>query len=206
MNSHLLNRIFLVIVGTILMGLGIEMIVIANQGFDSVSTLILGLMNYSTLPFGRWSQLISLGFLLITFFYKRSMLGIGSIINTLLVGETISWAAPYLEGIVLLKDSLVASFLGFVVMALGTAIYLSGNLGSGPLEGMMFCNCELLGLSLQKGRIVLDFVIVAGGLLLKSSVGIGTLFAIILLGPMIQGFMLILQKRVRYRYRDGEIL
>lgn len=68
MNSHLLNRIFLVIVGTILMGLGIEMIVIANQGFDSVSTLILGLMNYSTLPFGRWSQLISLGFLLITFF------------------------------------------------------------------------------------------------------------------------------------------
>ena len=196
MNSHLLNRIFLVIVGTILMGLGIEMIVIANQGFDSVSTLILGLMNYSTLPFGRWSQLISLGFLLITFFYKRSMLGIGSIINTLLVGETISWAAPYLEGIVLLKDSLVASFLGFVVMALG----------SGPLEGMMFCTCELLGLSLQKGRIVLDFVIVAGGLLLKSSVGIGTLFAIILLGPMIQGFMLILQKRVRYRYRDGEIL
>ena len=69
-----------------------------------------------------------------------------------------------------------------------------------------FCTCELLGLSLQKGRIVLDFVIVAGGLLLKSSVGIGTLFAIILLGPMIQGFMLILQKRVRYRYRDGEIL
>lgn len=194
MNSHLLNRIFLVIVGTILMGLGIEMIVIANQGFDSVSTLILGLMNYSTLPFGRWSQLISLGFLLITFFYKRSMLGIGSIINTLLVGETISWAAPYLEGIVLLKDSLVASFLGFVVMALGTAIYLSGNLGSGPLEGMMFCTCELLGLSLQKGRIVLDFVIVAGGLLLKSSVGIGTLFAIILLGPMIQRFLFVLEK------------
>lgn len=206
MNKQVFNRLGLVFTGTILMGVGIEIIVIANQGFDSVSTLILGLMNYSPLPFGRWSQLISLVFLLITFFYKRSMLGIGSIINTLLVGETISRAAPFLEGIVLLQDSLVASFLGFVVMALGTAIYLSGNLGSGPLEGMMFCTCELLGVSLQKGRILLDFVIVAGGLLLKSSVGIGTLFAIILLGPMIQGFMLILQKRVRYKYRDGEIL
>lgn len=68
MSKSFLSRLFLVIFGTILMGLGIEIIVVANQGFDSVSTLILGLMNYSTISFGRWSQVISLMFLLITFF------------------------------------------------------------------------------------------------------------------------------------------
>lgn len=62
MNKQVFNRLGLVFTGTILMGVGIEIIVIANQGFDSVSTLILGLMNYSPLPFGRWSQLISLVF------------------------------------------------------------------------------------------------------------------------------------------------
>ena len=80
-------------------------------------------------------------------------------------------------------------------MALGTAIYLTGGLGSGPLEGMMFCVCNRLQVSLQKGRIILDFIIVISGILLGSTFGVGTAFAIFLLGPMIQ-FCVSLLKRV----------
>lgn len=194
MNKNIFSRLVLVIVGTILMGIGIEVIIVANQGFDSVSTLILGLMNHSALPFGRWSQLISVLFLLITFIYKRSMLGIGSIINTFLVGETISRTAPAIQAIDVLSNNILASLLGFCVMALGTAIYLRGELGSGPLEGMMFCVCDLLHLSLQKGRILLDFMIVVSGVLLGSTIGLGTLFAIFLLGPMIQSCLAVLKQ------------
>lgn len=194
MNKNKLVRLLVVIIGTIIMGIGIEIIVLANQGFDSVSTLILGLMNFSPIPFGRWSQLISLFFLLITFLYKRSMLGIGSIINTLLVGETISRTASWLQTVSFLQENVFASLAGFMVMALGTALYLSGGLGSGPLEGMMFCVCDKLDVSLQKGRILLDFLIVTCGFLLGSSLGIGTLFAIFLLGPMIQFIFSIIQK------------
>ncbi|WP_429957094.1 YczE/YyaS/YitT family protein [Enterococcus sp. AZ196] len=187
MSKNFFLRISWVIVGTILMGIGIEIIVSANRGFDSVSTLILGLMNYSTISFGRWSQLLSLLFLLLTFLYKRRMLGIGSIINTLLVGETINQTASVIQSIAFFQNNSYASFSGFCIMALGTAIYLSGGLGSGPLEGMMFCICELFKISLQKGRVLLDLVIVAFGILLGSTFGVGTLFAIFLLGPMIQG-------------------
>lgn len=196
MNKTSFSRLLLVIVGTILMGIGIEVIVVADQGFDSVSTLILGLMNHSGLPFGRWSQLISVLFLLITFLYKRNMLGIGSIINTFLVGETINQTAPVLQALDSLANNRFSSLAGFCVMALGTAIYLSGELGSGPLEGMMFCVCDFLRLSVQKGRILLDFIIVVSGVLLGSSFGLGTLFAIFLLGPMIQ-FFLVLSKRLQ---------
>lgn len=193
MSKNFLNRIILVFLGTVLMGIGIEIIVVADQGFDSVSTLILGLMNHSTIPFGRWSQLISIVFLLVTFFYKRSMLGVGSIINTLLVGETINRIAPTVQSIDVLQNNILASLLGFFIMALGTALYLSGELGSGPLEGMMFCICDLLHISLQKGRVLLDFIIVISGVLLGGSFGLGTAFAIFLLGPMIQADILILE-------------
>ncbi|MFS0942143.1 hypothetical protein IGK28_001123 [Enterococcus sp. DIV0182] len=186
MSKNFLRRLFLVILGTVLMGVGIGIIVNANQGFDSVSTLILGLMNHSSISFGRWSQIISLLFLMVTFFYKRSMLGMGSIINTLLVGETISWTAPIIQAVAFLANNRFASLLGFCVMALGTAIYLSGGLGSGPLEGLMFCICDFFRLSLQKGRILLDLIIVVIGVFLGSSFGIGTFFAIFLLGPIIQ--------------------
>lgn len=193
MSKNFLSRIILVFLGTVLMGIGIEIIVVADQGFDSVSTLILGLMNHSTIPFGRWSQLISIVFLLVTFFYKRSMLGIGSIINTLLVGETINRIAPTVQSIDVLQNNILASLLGFFIMALGTALYLSGELGSGPLEGMMFCICDLLHITLQKGRVLLDFIIVISGVLLGGSFGLGTAFAIFLLGPMIQADILILE-------------
>ncbi|MBU5584240.1 hypothetical protein KQJ29_31955, partial [Enterococcus sp. S181_ASV_20] len=63
------------------------------------------------------------------------------------------------------------------------------------LEGMMFCVCDCLQVSLQKGRIILDFIIVVSGILLGSTFGVGTAFAIFLLGPMIQ-FCLSLLKRV----------
>lgn len=195
MSKNFLGRLFLVIFGTILMGLGIEMIVVANQGFDSVSTLILGLMQHTAIPFGRWSQLISFLFLLMTLLYNRRILGIGSLINTFLVGETINRTANIFQSIDFFKNSMGSSVLGFCVMALGTAIYLSGGLGSGPLEGMMFCVCDCLQVSLQKGRIILDFIIVVSGILLGSTFGVGTAFAIFLLGPMIQ-LCLSLLKRV----------
>lgn len=194
MSKSFLSRLFLVIFGTILMGLGIEIIVVANQGFDSVSTLILGLMKHTAIPFGRWSQLISFLFLLITFLYNRRILGIGSLINTFLVGETINRTADVFQSIEIFQNSMASSFLGFCLMALGTAIYLTGGLGSGPLEGMMFCVCDRLQVSLQKGRIILDFIIVISGILLGGTFGIGTLFAIILLGPMIQFYVSLLKR------------
>ena len=128
MSKNFLGRLFLVIFGTILMGLGIEMIVVANQGFDSVSTLILGLMQHTAIPFGRWSQLISFLFLLMTFLYNRRILGIGSLINTFLVGETINRTANIFQSIDFFQNSMGSSVLGFCVMALGTAfaIFLLG--------------------------------------------------------------------------------
>ncbi|OJG80567.1 hypothetical protein RV10_GL004304 [Enterococcus pallens] len=187
-----------------LMGLGIQVIVTAGQGMDSVSTLISGLMQHTSIPFGRWSQIISLIFLAVSFLYNRKMLGIGSVINTLLVGETIRWVQPFIDSVEGLHDQLMVSFFGFLIMAAGTALYLAADLGSGPLEGMMFCVCSLLKVSLQRGRVLLDFLIVLAGLLLGSFVGWGTLFAIFLLGPTIQLF-LNLGTKVSLRMKADEL-
>lgn len=198
------GHIIQVCIGTMLMGLGIQVIVTAGQGMDSVSTLISGLMQHTIIPFGRWSQIISLVFLAVSFLYNRKMLGIGSVINTLLVGETIRWVQPFIDSVEGLHNQLIVSFFGFLIMAAGTALYLAADLGSGPLEGMMFCVCSLLKVSLQRGRVLLDFLIVLAGLLLGSFVGWGTLFTIFLLGPTIQLF-LNLGTKVSLRMKADEL-
>lgn len=198
-------RIVQVCLGTILMGIGIQVIVTAGQGMDSVSTLIIGLMQHTSLPFGRWSQIISLLFLGISFLYNRKMLGIGSVINTLLVGETIRCVQPTIQSADWLQNQLPVSFSGFVLMAAGTALYLSADLGAGPLEGMMLCVCRLLHISLQRGRILLDFLIILLGIFLGSFVGWGTLFAIFLLGPMIQ-FFLTIGSKIKPKQKADELI
>lgn len=189
MNSSYLLRLLLVFTGTMIAGVGIQVIVSSAEGVDSLSTFILGLMNHASIPFGRWSQILSVTFLVITFFYKKELLGIGSVVNALLLGQTIQMVSPFIDQIEFLKGNYFTTFLGFVIFAFGTALYLVPNLGAGPLEGMMFTVCDLLKLPLNKGRILLDFVIVAAGVLLGSKIGVGTVFAIFLLGPMIQWFL-----------------
>ena len=122
--KQFLFNVLIVFLGTFLMGLAIQLIVSANQGFDSVSTLILGLVKHTTIPFSRWSQLLSLLFLLVTFLYDKQLLGFGSLINAIFVGEAIRLSEPFLLKIAIIQNSLLFSFIGFVLMALGTAIYL----------------------------------------------------------------------------------
>lgn len=192
--NNIWKRIIVVCVGTIVAGFGVQLIVTAGLGSDSVSTLILGLLRHTTIPFGRWSQLLSLLFLISTFVYKREILGVGSLINTLLFGEAISFFANFVqfENSRPAITNFVYLLLGFALMALGTAIYLRADLGAGPLEGIMFCLCDKLKFSLKYSRILIDFIIVLIGFLLGGSIGIGTILAIFALGPMISTFIYIL--------------
>ncbi|BCA84541.1 hypothetical protein EsVE80_00640 [Enterococcus saigonensis] len=193
--NNIVKRLIIVCTGTIIAGFGVQFIVAANMGSDSVSTLILGLLQHTSIPFGRWSQLISLTFLLSTFVYKREILGIGSVINTFLFGEAISFLAQFIQFEANRSFGLNFSYLivGFTLMALGTAIYLQADLGAGPVEGIMLCLCDKLNFPLKYSRILIDFTIVFVGFLLGGSLGVGTLLAVFALGPMIAGFIYFLE-------------
>lgn len=185
-----LKKIFIVCLGTIIAATGVQFIVVSGMGTDSLSTLILGLLKHTTIPFGRWSQIFSLLFLVITFWYKRELIQIGSVINTLLFGQTIQVVAQFIsydaDRLVLVKIFYLC--LGFFMMAAGTAIYLQGQLGAGPLEGLMFCLSEKMRWPFRYSRILLDFGFVLVGIALGSPFGIGILFAIFALGPLIDYF------------------
>lgn len=186
--SSLFLRIVTVFIGTFIAGLGIQVIVTADFGCDSVSTLILGLLNHTDLSFGRVSQIISLIFLVISFCYQKKMLGIGSIINGFFLGESIHLLQPFVSEIKVIESSMLASFAGFVLLAFGTSIYLKADLGAGPLEGMMLSVCDLFKLDLKRGRILLDFLLVSLGVMLGSSLNWGTMIGVFLLGPIISFF------------------
>jgi len=189
----LIKQIIYTTIGSAICGVGVKLIVVADSGFDSISTLILGIMNqiqsWSSISFGTWSQILSVIFLMITFFWNRSLLGIGSIINGLMVGATVNMLGPVFENYVTTRFDLIVSIIGFGLMAFGTAIYLASDLGSGPTEALMNCLVNHFNWSLRYARIILDSSFIGLGFLMGAKVGIATLMAMFGLGPLIQLFL-----------------
>ena len=185
----LLIKVMIAVIGIILAAFGIQLIVTANVGMDSVSTLIIGLMNFSNISFGTWSQLISLCLLLVTFFVCREKIGIASILYVVLLGGTLNITEPLMYNVVFGKFAVLFSLIGFLLYGLGIAIYLSMQLGAGPIEGLMYIMIKITKLPIRKVRMINDFLLNLIGFALGAKIGIGTLFGILCLGPLIDLFL-----------------
>lgn len=185
----LLIKVMIAVIGIILAAFGIQLIVTANVGMDSVSTLIIGLMNFSNISFGTWSQLISLCLLLVTFFVCREKIGIASILYAVLLGGTLNITEPLMYNVVFGKFAVLFSLIGFLLYGLGIAIYLSMQLGAGPIEGLMYIMIKITKLPIRKVRMINDFLLNLIGFALGAKIGIGTLFGILCLGPLIDLFL-----------------
>lgn len=192
------KRVVIAIFSIIIAAFGVQIIVLANEGFDSISTLVLGLMHYTPLTFGQWSMIISFLFLIITFFVHREKIGIASLLYVIFLGGTLQVTERFTQGIHFGQYSLLFSLLGFFLYAFGIAGYLHMNLGAGPNEGIMFILVTKLKLRIRTARICLDLVINLLGFLMGAQVGIGTLFGIFCLGPLIDWFLKCLAKRSLY--------
>ena len=94
MKDKMLVRIVLVILGSAVMGLSINLLVAAGFGLDPLSLFQAGLCNVFHISLGQASQLLMTGIIIILFFLDRKRIGIGSILNSILVGAFVNFFAP----------------------------------------------------------------------------------------------------------------
>lgn len=75
-------------------------------------------------------------------------------------------------------------------------MYTSGKLGSAALESLSLALNQRTSYSLRIIRIMLDSLLVIAGLLLGASIGMGTIFCVILVGPITQSVLSVSNYRV----------
>lgn len=184
--DSLLKKIIIALCGTFLAALGIHLLVLTTMGADALSTFLLGLLNYVPIRFGTASLLFNVGTIIVLFFFRRDLLGLGSLINGFCLGPMLNLLDSLQLGE--LPQLVLYSFviLGPVTFGLGTGLYLSAGLGSGPLECLMYLAADLLKLPLKWARMLLDAIFILSGFLLGGPVGISTLSVLLILGPMIE--------------------
>ena len=110
---------------------------------------------------------------------------LGTILNILTIGNVLDltmYFIPTPESIIMRHGYL---YFGTVLFAMGVGIYIGSGLGPGPRDGIM-TGIAKRGPSVRVTRIAIDFTAFVSGVLLGGSYGYGTIFMVIIVGPIVQ--------------------
>ena len=183
-----MKKIWQILLGTCLIALAISLLITAHQGYDTISTFLLGILNYVSVPFWIASLCFNLVVLLIVAIFDRQELGIGSYINGIGLGLLIGIFEPVMDKIFVHLPfySWLAIFIAPILFGVGAGIYVSSNQGSAALEALTALIYKRTKLTQKTIRIGLDAAMVLIGFGLGANVGIGTLLCIIFIGPILE--------------------
>ncbi len=195
------GRLALLFGGCVVLGTGVAMLLEADLGSDGYSTLVNGVAIGGDIPFLVSNIAISLGFLVIAAL-RRLRPGLGTLVQIVVVGLTVSWLLEVLgtPGTLLGRSLLLAA--AFPVLAVGIAAYLGTHLGAGPAEAAALAWDPPLPFRWSYSAVQGLGALV--GWLLGATIGPGTIAVIVLLGPTVDLASRLLGLDVRQRVGDDE--
>jgi uncharacterized protein len=172
----------MLLVGCVVLGTGVALLLAADLGSDGYSTFVNGLAITTGVDF--WIVNLVVGVVLVALAALRKVYpGIGTVVQVVLVGVTVSVVLDPLTTPDALAWRAALLTAAFPVLALGIALYLGSHTGAGPAEAAALAWDPPVpfkwSYSVVQGGGAL------GGWLLGATVGVGTLAVILLLGPAV---------------------
>jgi uncharacterized membrane protein YczE len=177
-------------VGLVAFGAGIGLMVEAGLGLGPWEALNQGLANQLGLQIGTVSILLGIPILAL-WWPLGERPGIGTLLNVVLIGTSTNVTiallpTPSPEPIVVRFAMMVG---GVVVIAIGSGIYLSTDLGPGPRDGLMTGVHHRFGWSIRRARTAIEVSVLLVGWALGGTVGVGTVVFALGIGPLVQVFL-----------------
>lgn len=186
--GRLPRRLVQLMLGLILFGVSIGLMVRGHLGLAPWDVLHSGVVRWLPVTLGQVIVLAS--FVVLLFWLPLGERpGIGTLANALVIGlvtDLTLAVVPEIEGLAAQASLLVA---GVVLNGLGGAVYIGAQLGRGPRDGLMTGLARRTGRSLRLVRTLLEVVVLAIGLALGGSAGVGTVLFAVLIGPLTQFFL-----------------
>lgn len=185
--DRLVERIVRCVGGLALFGAGVALIIHAELGAAPWDVFHQGLARITGLSVG--TVIIAVGAaLLLLWIPLRERPGLGTLLNTVEIGLVVNLVLPLLPDTDRLVPRLALSAGGVVLVAIGSGFYIGSGLGPGPRDGLM-TGLARLGMSIRGARTLIELTVVALGLALGGTVGVGTAMFALGIGPLVQIFL-----------------
>ena len=185
---HLLVRRYIqAVTGITMIGIGVAFNYMANLGLGPWGVLHDGISKTINVTYGQAGIMTSLISLLLWIPLKQKP-GIATIFDAFWIGLTADFVINIIPDAPSLVIQIIYLITGITLIGLGTAIYVGGDLGAGPRDGIMV-GLEKLGLKIGTARTLLEFVAFSIGFLLGGKIGIASIIIVLSIGRVLQVFM-----------------
>ena len=184
MSKKILKRLPQCFFGLFLCGIGLAFTIEAKLGLNPWDVFHDGFSQLINVRIG-FAGVITGFIVLLGWIPLKQKPFLGTILNILTIGNVLDLTMYFIPTPQEIWIRHIYLYFGTVLFAMGVGIYIGSGLGPGPRDGIM-TGIAKRGPSVRATRIGIDFTAFLTGVLLGGSYGYGTIFMVIVVGPIVQ--------------------
>ena len=183
LKPRFITFIFL-ISGLWIFGTGEAILIDAGIGVSPWTVLAQGITEQIGTTVGESTFIVSV---LVLFLWVplRETPGIGTILNAILIALSIDVMRPFIPDQTDITSQIIQASIGIVLVGVGSALYLTANLGPGPRDGWMTGVQKKTNWPIGRVRVGIEIIVLSIGIALGGTFGLGTIMFAIGIGPAI---------------------
>lgn len=166
-------------------GLSLRLMIDSHLGASPWDVFHIGVSGKTGLSVGQVSILAGAVLVAFTAFGLRERVGVGTVLNVILIGLFVDWLAPIIPDPTQPLWAWVQFALGVLVIGIATGASVSAGMGAGPRDALMLGLSRLTGQPVARVRMGIELLVYGIGLLLGGPLGWGTLFFAVTVGPSV---------------------
>ena len=186
--KDIIKRILKSIFGLFIFSIGDYLTIVANIGLTPWDSLTMGIANSFNISFGTISVASSIIIIIIDLLMNEKI-GFGTVLDAIFVGTFVDFFIadfhiPYARNTFV---GIIYLTIGLLIMAIGQVFYMSSGLSCGPRDTLLIAVGKRLP-KIQIGHvdILMKVVLIGISLIIKGPIGIGTLYAMVMMGFAMQ--------------------
>jgi uncharacterized membrane protein YczE len=176
--------LIILIFGLTIFGIGEAFLVITALGNSPWVVLSQGISLNSNLNIGQATFLVSF-LVLILWIPLKQKPGFGTIANMVVIAAAIEFGLLIIPETTNLAIKYFYILLGIALVGIGSALYITCGLGTGPRDGLMTGLHYRTGVRVGRVRLGIEVVALSSGALLGGSLGVGTALFALLIGQSV---------------------
>jgi uncharacterized protein len=178
------KRTLILFFGLFIFGLGDSLLIQSQIGNAPWSVLAQGVSERLEITLG-WSTFLVSSLVLFLWIPLRERPGFGTLSNIVVIAVAIQLGITFFPQQNVFWISLVYCLIGIAMVGVGSALYITCGLGSGPRDGLMTAIHFRSGYRIGRVRLSIEAFVLILGAVLGGTVGVGTLLFALLIGQSI---------------------
>ena len=202
---ELVEKIIFTLIGGLILGFGVAFNAANSWGNDPISVFYDGLSKAINIDLGLASNITNYTLFAVVFLLGRKYINLGSFIYTLPLGFFISLGSKFYEFLNIPRDLLGHSFtavIACVMLFFGVSSFIVANIGLDPWTGLAMILKDKTGKQYKVFKVTIDVVVLTLGFILGGKVGITTVVAAFLGGPIIQMMVNFLKNNIFKHWKN----